>query len=269
MLNHTQTHNHCATNLKQNHHKNDSKWFLSKVKQAIRQYNLIEPGDHVAVALSGGKDSLVLLWILHQLQQRSHLQFTLSAVHIQSDWPDQPEADTHFMTKLCSMLSIPLSFEKSFLAQAISPNGILIDNPCSLCSRLRRGALLRWAEKNQCNKIALGHHLDDVVETWFLNLLHGGRFEVFAPRIDYDDRGISIIRPLVYLEEETCVRIADREQMEPMKNPCPVDHHTQRQAIKQLLATMRQQYPDINRKVLHALEHTTADQLWSHTETIT
>ncbi len=240
--------------------KNDNKWFLSKVKQAIKQYNMIESGDHVAVALSGGKDSLVLLWILQQLQQRSHLQFTLSAVHIDSGWPHQ---DTSYITKLCSKWSIPLFIEKSCIAQAISPNGILIDNPCALCSRLRRGALLQWAEQNKCNKIALGHHLDDVVETLFLNLLHGGRYQVFAPSINYDDRGIAIIRPLVYLDEETCVRLADREQMEPMKNTCPVDHHTQRQTIKQMLAAMRQTYPDMNRKVLHALEHTTADQLWN------
>ena len=239
--------------------KNDAKWFLSKVKQAIRQYHMIEPGDRVAVALSGGKDSLVLLWILHQLEQYSHLDFTLYAVHIDSGWPEQ---DTQFMQKLCSNLSIPLQFEKSCIAEAISPNGNLIDNPCALCSRLRRGALLQWAQRNNCNKIALGHHLDDVVETWFLNLLHGGRCEVFAPRIDYDDRQIAIIRPLVYLDEETCVRIARREQLQAMPNGCPVDHQTQRQQIKTLLATMRQQYPDLNRKILHALEHARPEQLW-------
>ena len=239
--------------------KNDQKWFLSKVKQAIRQYNMIEPDDCVAVALSGGKDSLVLLWILHQLQQRSHLTFTLSAVHIDCGWPEQ---DISFMENLCSMLSIPLSFEKSCIAQAISPDGQLIDNPCGLCSRLRRGALLQWAEQNGCNKIALGHHLDDVVETLFLNLLHGGRYEVFAPRIDYEDRQISIIRPLVYLDEQTCIQLASREELEPMKNTCPVNHQTQRQTIKELLNTMRQQYPELNRKVLHSLEHAQAEHLW-------
>lgn len=240
--------------------KNDSKWFLSKVKQAVKQYNMIEPGDQVAVALSGGKDSLVLLWILHQLQQKSHLDFELKAVHIDCGWPNQ---DTQFMQKLCSMMSIPLSFEKSCIAQAISPNGILIDNPCALCSRLRRGALLQWAEKQGCNKIALGHHLDDVVETLFLNLLHGGHYHVFAPRIDYEDRHISIIRPLVYLDEQTCIRIAEREQLEPMKDTCPVNHQTQRQAIKNLLTVMCQQYPDFNRKVLHSLEHASPEDLWS------
>ncbi|MBR4944810.1 MAG: tRNA lysidine(34) synthetase TilS [Peptococcaceae bacterium] len=240
--------------------RNDHKWFLSKVKQAVKQYNMIEPGDRVAVALSGGKDSLVLLWILHQLQQKSHLDFELCAVHIDCGWPDQ---NTQYMQKLCSILSIPLSFENSFIAQAISPDGNLIDNPCALCSRLRRGALLQWAEKNGCRKIALGHHLDDVVETVFMNLLHGGRYEVFSPRIDYEDRGISIIRPLVYLDEQTCIRIAEREALEPMKNTCPVNHQTQRQSIKDLLHMMRQQYPDINRKVLHSLEHARADQLWN------
>lgn len=239
--------------------KNDQKWFLSKVKQAIKAYHMIEQNDHVAVALSGGKDSLVLLWILHQLQQRSHLTFTLSAVHIDCGWPEQ---DISFMENLCSMLSIPLSFEKSCIAQAISPDGQLIDNPCGLCSRLRRGALLQWAEQNGCNKIALGHHLDDVVETLFLNLLHGGRYEVFAPRIDYEDRQISIIRPLVYLDEQTCIQLASREELEPMKNTCPVNHQTQRQTIKELLNTMRQQYPDLNRKVLHSLEHAQAEHLW-------
>ena len=240
--------------------KNDHKWFLSKVKQAIRQYHMIEPHDHVAVALSGGKDSLVLLWILHQLQQHSHLTFTLSAVFIDSGWPQQ---DTSFMEEVCALWSIPLFFEKSCIAEAISPNGELIDNPCALCSRLRRGALLQWAEQHHCSKIALGHHLDDVVETLFLNLLHGGRYEVFMPRIDYTDRHISIIRPLVYLEEQTCQQLAQQENLRPMQNNCPVNHQTQRQTIKQLLAAMRLQYPDLNRKILYALEHTQPEQLWS------
>ncbi len=241
--------------------KNDHKWFLSKVKQAIRQYNMIEPGDRIAVALSGGKDSLVLLWILQQLQKYSHLDFNIHAVHIDCGWPDQ---DMQFMSKLCSNLSIPLAFEKSCIAQAIFPDGKLIDNPCALCSRLRRGALLQWAEKNNCRKIALGHHADDVAETLFLNLLHGGRYEVFAPRIDYEDRGISIIRPLIYLDEQTCIRIAEREQMTPMKNTCPVDHQTTRQEIKELLHTIRMQYPDLNRKILHSLEHAGPEDFWNH-----
>ncbi len=245
--------------------KNDHKWFLSKVKQAIKQYNMIESGDRVAVALSGGKDSLVLLWILHQLQKYSHLDFTIHAVHIDCGWPNQ---DIRFMSKLCSILSIPLAFEKSCIAQAIFPEGKLIANPCALCSRLRRGALLQWAEQNDCHKIALGHHADDVAETLFLNLLHGGRYEVFAPRIDYEDRGISIIRPLVYLDEETCIRIAEREQMQPMKNTCPVDHQTKRQDIKELLHSIRILYPDLNRQLLHSLEHARMEDFWNSYQTI-
>lgn len=240
--------------------KNDQKWFLSKVKQAIRQYQMIAPNDHVAVAVSGGKDSLVLLWILHQLQQYSHLTFTMSAVFIDAGWSEQ---DPSFLSELCSDLSIPLFFEKSCIAEAICPQGNVIPNPCALCSRLRRGALLQWAERNHCQKIALGHHLDDVVETLFLNLLQGGRYEVFMPRIDYADRKISMIRPLVYLDEQTCQQLALREGFRPMANPCPVNHHTQRQTVKQMLAVMRKQYPDLNQKILHTLEHTKPEQLWS------
>ena len=139
----------------------------------------------------------------------------------------------------------------------------MIANPCALCSRLRRGALLQWAQRHHCNKLALGHHLDDFVETWFLNLLHGGQYQVFAPHIFYEDRQISIIRPLVYLEEQTCSRIAQHYHLQPIVNRCPVDHQTQRQTVKELLQTIRLQYPDLNQKVLHALEHTQPEQLWS------
>lgn len=240
--------------------KNEQKWFYTKVKRAIGQFDMIQTDDHVAVALSGGKDSLVLLYLLHQLQQHSHLKFQLSAVHVDCGWPGQ---DFYSLKTLCSNLSIPLSFEKSCIAQAIFPDGNLIANPCSLCSRLRRGALLQWAERNQCNKLALGHHRDDFVETWFLNLLHGGQYQVFAPRITYEDRQIAIIRPLVYLDEQTCTQLAQRFQLQPCANRCPVNHQTQRQAVKDLLHTMRLQYPDLNQKVLHALEHTQPEQLWS------
>lgn len=240
--------------------KNEQKWFYTKVKRAIRQYEMIQTNDHVAVALSGGKDSLVLLYLLHQLQQHSHLQFQLSAVHVDCGWPEQ---DFYSLKMLCSKLSIPLFFEKSCIAQAIFPDGELIANPCSLCSRLRRGALLQWAERNQFHKLALGHHRDDFIETWFLNLLHGGQYQVFAPYITYEDRQIAIIRPLVYLDEQTCIQLAQRFQLQPCANFCPVNHQTQRQAIKDLLHTMRLQYPDLNQKILHALEHTQPEQLWS------
>ena len=240
--------------------KNEQKWFYTKVKRAIHQYEMIQNNDHVAVALSGGKDSLVLLYLLHQLQQHSHLQFQLSAVHVDCGWPEQ---DFYSLKMLCSKLSIPLFFEKSCIAQAIFPDGELIANPCSLCSRLRRGALLQWTERNQCHKLALGHHRDDFIETWFLNLLHGGQYQVFAPYITYEDRQIAIIRPLVYLDEQTCMQLAQRFQLQPCANSCPVNHQTQRQAIKDLLHTMRLQYPDLNQKILHALEHTQPEQLWS------
>ena len=240
--------------------RNDQKWFLSRMKQAIQHYEMIQNNDHVAVALSGGKDSLVLLSILRELQLHSHLHFQLSAVHVDCGWPGQQIAP---LEQVCSTLGVPFYTEPSCIAQAVVPNGTPVNNPCALCSRLRRGALLQWAESHQCNRIALGHHLDDFVETLFLNLLHGGMYEVYAPRIDYADRGISIIRPMVYVEEQTCIRLAERFSLHPVKNPCPVDHQTQRQTVKQLLATLRLTYPDLNRKLLHALEHTQPEQLWS------
>lgn len=239
--------------------KSDAKWFLSNVKRAIQRYAMIQPDERVAVALSGGKDSMVLLYLLHYLQQYSHLNFHLCAVHIDCGWA-QPKAP---LRQLCSQLSIPLSFENSCIAQAIFPERKPISNPCALCSRLRRGALVQWAAQNQCTKLALGHQRDDFVETAFLNLLEGGRYQAFAPRIDYADRGVSIIRPLLYLSEITCAQLAQRFQLPVVENPCPVNHHTQRQKIKQLLAQMRLLYPDLDQKVLHALEHDTAEQLWN------
>lgn len=239
--------------------KNEQKWFYTKVKRAIRQYEMIQNNDHVAVALSGGKDSLVLLYLLHQLQQHSHLQFQLSAVHVDCGWPEQG----FLFLKMLALNCLFHFFLKTCIAQAIFPDGELIANPCSLCSRLRRGALLQWAERNQCHKLALGHHRDDFIETWFLNLLHGGQYKFLHPYITYEDRQIAIIRPLVYLDEQTCMQLAQRFQLQPCANFCPVNHQTQRQAIKDLLHTMRLQYPDLNQKILHALEHTQPEQLWS------
>lgn len=194
---------------------------LSKMRKAIEEYNMIEEGDKIAICLSGGKDSITLLHAFKALQRFYPKKFEIIAISID---PGFDFFDTHFLEEICKPLEIPLFIGESNAKQ------IVFDirkekNPCSLCANLRRGVINSIAIEQGCNKIALGHNEDDVLETFMLNLLYTGSIGTFSP-VSYMDRTkITLIRPFVYLPEKETRRFIRKNNLEVMQKVCPMDRH--------------------------------------------
>lgn len=234
------------------------KWFLTKVKRAIRDYDMIQEGDHIAVGVSGGKDSSALLYILSLLKKHSHLNFHLEAVTLDLGLG----MDFNPLIEYCKEENIPLHIEPTQISDVVF-NVRQESNPCSLCAKLRRGALHRVALKLGCNKVALGHHLDDVIETFLLNLIFTGQLSTFKPSTFLDRTGLTLIRPMVYIPQETIVSLVNIENPPVISNPCPASGHTQRQKMRELVTQLAQEYPDIRQKFLTALQNIDFSNLWN------
>ncbi len=223
---------------------------LSSLRKAIEEYHMIEDGDKIAVGLSGGKDSITLLMALKNLQMFYPKKFEIIAVSVD---PGFPFFQSSFLKKVCSDLNIPFFLEDSHIKE------IVFDirkekNPCSLCANLRRGILNSVAIRENCNKIALGHNLDDVLETFFLSLLYNGNIHTFAP-ISYMDRSkITVIRPLIYLEERDIQRFIKRNSIEIMQKSCPMDGISKRQEIKNLIISLQNNIPNLKANLLGAIK---------------
>jgi len=228
---------------------NDNQWFLTKVKQAIADYRMIQDGDRVAVGLSGGKDSMLLLLLLDWLRRYSHLNFQLGALHIALDRGE----DTQPLQAYCLAMEVPYYEERTDITEIIFSRR-QEKNPCALCSKMRRGALVKAAEKLGYNKIALGHHGDDALETLLLNGLVGGRLKSFTPLIRYPDNGIAIIRPMIYLRERTVTAVARREKLPVQASLCPMDRNTKRQEMKNLLQEIEARVPRCGDSLLTGLK---------------
>lgn len=225
--------------------------YLIKVKKAIREYDMIRDGDLVVVGVSGGKDSTVLLHILAHLRRHSHLRFELHAVILDIGWG---EVDLDGHRALCARLEVPLTVKRHAVAEII---GLHPDkSPCTLCGKIRAGVLNSTARELGAGRVALGHHLDDVIETYFLNLIFTGRMRTFAPRTFLSNTGLHLIRPLVFLPEHTVADLARREQLPVVFNPCPHDGHTRRDEMKALVGDIAARYPDFRARFLGALQGT-------------
>lgn len=222
---------------------------LSKMRKAIEEYNMIEDGDKIAVCLSGGKDSITLLNGLKALQRFYPKKFQLIAISID---PGFEFFDTDFLQKICDELSIPLFVEKSNIKE------IVFDirkekNPCSLCSNLRRGIINSVAIREGCNKIALGHNIDDVLETFLLNLLYTGSLSTFAPKSYMDRSKITLIRPLILLSEKDTKRFVKKNNKQIMKKVCPMDEKTKRETMKEQIFLWQKDIPMIRANLFGAI----------------
>lgn len=217
------------------------------MRKAITDYDMIKDGDKIAVGVSGGKDSLVLLKALALYRRFSPQKFELKAISIDLT---QGKTDFSQIAELCKELNVEYVIVPSDIME------IVFDvrkekNPCSLCAKLRRGILNTKAIELGCNKIALGHHSDDLVETFFLSLFYEGRISTFAP-ISYMDRTkITMIRPLIYEDERNI--IAASRKLPVVNNCCPANKHTQREYVKQLIKSIQKDIPFIKERVLGAL----------------
>lgn len=223
---------------------------LSSLRKAVEEYSMIEDGDKIAVGISGGKDSLTLLLALKNLQIFYPKKFEILAITID---PGFDNFDCSYIQSLCTENEIPFIVEKSYIKQIVFDER-KEKNPCSLCANLRRGILNSTAIREGCSKIALGHNMDDLIETFFLNLLYGGRVHTFSP-ISFQDRsGITVIRPLLFTEEKDILRFIKKENILPMNKCCPMDGHSKREDMKNLIASFKTDIPNIKANLFGAIK---------------
>lgn len=217
------------------------------LRRCAEDYHMIEPGDRVGVGVSGGKDSLVLLVLLAELKK--YVSFHLEAITIDMGLG----MDYSGIEAMCLELDVPYTIVKT----EIGP--IIFDyrkekNPCSMCAKMRRGALNQALLDRNLTKLALGHHYDDAVETFLMSLLYEGRISCFQPVTKLDRTGITQIRPMLYIHEKTVDNFARSAHLPVLQNRCPADKHTKREEIKELVYTLSQTYPDLKERVFGAMQ---------------
>ena len=223
---------------------------LGSMRKAIEEFHMIDEGDKIAVALSGGKDSITLLMALKNLQRFYPKKFDLIAISIN---PGFEFFDVNILYDLCQKIDVELYVVDSYIKE------IVFDirkekNPCSLCANLRRGILNSVAIANNCNKIALGHNEDDVLETFFLNLLYAGNLSTFAPTSYMDRSKITLIRPMIYIPEKEVRKFVKRQGIEVMPKVCPMDGISKRESIKELIAKLVKDIPTVRANVMGAIK---------------
>ena len=221
---------------------------LAKMRRASREYALIEEGDKIAVGLSGGKDSTLMLYALSILQKTIPVHFSLVALTLDTGWDN----DCSGLDAYCQSIGVPFYLQKSDIGH------IVFDirhekNPCALCAKMRRGALNNLAKEHGCNKIALGHHLDDALETFLMSLTYEGRINTFAPKAYLSRADITVIRPMIYVQEKDIIRIGNDLQLPIVVNNCPADGYTSRQDMKNLITQMEAKNPLIRERMQSAM----------------
>lgn len=228
------------------------KQILSLMRAAVDKYNMIEENDVVAVGVSGGKDSLVLLEGLALLSSFYPKKFTVKAITADPMFYNKP-GDFDAVKALCGDLGVEYRIEPTELYHIIFETR-KEKNPCSLCAKMRRGVLHRTAKEMGCNKLALGHHQDDAAETFLMNLFNGGSIECFSPKSYLSRRDLYLIRPMLFCTERIVRNTAARLQLPVCKSLCPADGATNREETKKLLQELNAKYPSLNQKITNALE---------------
>lgn len=223
---------------------------LGYARKGIQAYNMISPGDKIAVGVSGGKDSLALLVTMARLRSVLDGGFEVVAIALDPRFGGA-EMDFSSIEKLCGELSVPFVFERT----DIGP--IVFDvrqekNPCSLCSHMRRGALCKKAAELNCNKVALGHHMDDALETFVMNL-QNGNLGCFSPVTELSDSKMTIIRPLLLAPEHEIAKAVRRSNLTVVKSKCPIDGASRRQEVKDFLLEQEKKDPGLKDRMLGAI----------------
>ena len=216
---------------------------------------MIEAGDKILVGLSGGKDSLVLLHALDEFSKRSPVKFSFAALTVKLTG-----MDTELLKIYCGAKNINYSVIEQPIIEIINSRNE--KSPCSFCANMRRGIISSWAAQNGFNKLALGHSLDDAVETFFMNLFHAGRAKSFQPVALMSRTNVTVIRPLVFATESAIIDEAKRLELPIIKSPCPFAGHTERQRTRDFISDLRKKIPDIYSKVINALENLSEQDSW-------
>jgi len=222
---------------------------MGLVRRCVDDYGMIQSGDRIAVGVSGGKDSLALLVLLSGLRQYFDKPFHLEAVTIDMGLG----MDYSGVEALCGRLEVPYTVVKTEIAPIIFDHR-KEKNPCSMCAKMRRGALNQALLEKGFNKLALGHHYDDAVETFLMSLLFEGRISCFQPVTNLDRTGIVQIRPMLYIHEKTLDHFAAQQDLPVILNRCPVDKTTKREEVKELIFQLSQTYPDLKERIFGAMQ---------------
>lgn len=221
----------------------------SYTRRAIDDYQMIDSEDKIAVGISGGKDSLTLLYALHGLKRFYPQKFELIAITVNLGYQ---EFDVTPLQNLCEKLEIPYEEVRTDIGDIVFQKNPK-ENPCSLCAKLRKGALNDAAKRLGCNKVAYAHHKDDIIETMILSLIFEGRFHSFSPKTYLDRTELTVIRPMMYLSEADVIGFKNKMNLPIVKNPCPVDGHTKRQYAKDLLRQLNLDHPGTKDRMFTAI----------------
>lgn len=238
--------------------KSDIKRVLGSIRRADEKFGMIAPGDRIAVGVSGGKDSLLLLFALSIYKKFCKKDFSLCAVTVSLGL--EP-FDTAEVESFSLSLGIPYTRVESDIGDVVF-NIRKEKNPCALCANMRRGAVNSAAKEANCNKVALAHHRDDAIETLLMSLFFEGRMNTFAPVTYLSRQDLTVIRPFIYIPENIIASVARENRLPVVTSPCPANGKTKRQDIKDLLQALTAQFPDVHEKLLHALDNTEKYNLW-------
>ncbi len=219
------------------------------VRRCVEDYQMIERGDRIGVGVSGGKDSVALLVFLAALRKYDPSLFSLEAITVDMGLG----MDYSEIAALCQRLDVPFTLVKTEIGPIIFEHR-KEKNPCSMCSKMRRGALNQALLDRGFNKLALGHHYDDAVETFMMSLLYEGRISCFQPVTDLDRTGIIQIRPMLYIREQTIDNFVVRKNLPVLSNRCPVDKQTKREEVKKLIFDLSATYPDLKERIFGAMQ---------------
>ena len=228
---------------------NEMKRMLSFVRRAVDDYGMIEDGDKIAVGISGGKDSLTLLEVLAEMRRFYPKKYEIFAVTVDMGFSG---SDFSEVEEFCRRIGVPYKIVKTDIAK------IIFDvrkepNPCSLCAKMRRGSLHAAAQELGCNKVALGHHYDDAIETFMMNLFFEGRLGCFSPKSYLSNRKITLIRPMVYAQEKDVLYFTRRRTLPIVVSPCPEDHATERENMKNLLTELERNNKGLKHRIFTAM----------------
>jgi len=221
----------------------------SQVRRAVDDYGMITDGDKIAIGISGGKDSLTLLYALAGLRRFYPEKFELVAISV--DLGIAP-VDMSGIRALCLELEVPLTLIPTQIGPIIFEER-QESSPCSLCAKMRKGALNDAALRLGCNKIAYAHHMDDIIETMFLSMIYEGKFYTFPPVTHLDQTDLTVIRPLMYVLEADVIGFKNKYSLPVVKNPCPVDGATRREYVKQLIRQINRDNPGVKKRLFHAI----------------
>lgn len=232
--------------------------YFRRLLRAVTEFDMIKENDNIVIGLSGGKDSVFLAYALAQLRDISKRPFKLAAFTLDPQFSESFEVAA--LADFCKLLSIPFATSKADIASIIHANQN--KEPCFTCSYFRRGAVNRFAQTNGFNKVALAHHHDDAVETFFMSLLYSGKLQTFAPCTYLSRTGLTVIRPLIYFRENELRQAIPLHGFDPIPSPCPFNGKTKRQEIKELIKSLGNQIPELYDRLAAAMRQSEKSELW-------